>query len=140
MLKQNLYIRTFAVLTSILVLITSVGVNVNLHLCQDQIKSANFLGHAEGCSEAEVVCEITLATTNPSIERTPCCKNLQIFGKTTFEQVHQITIELQNFFLLDLPNLHSQAKYILTDFSEGIIAFHPPPEEDMLILYQQFLI
>ena len=86
-IRKQKHIRIFAFVCAMLVAFSSIGVNVHVHVCQNSIKAASLLGTAEGCSDLEVPTKCFEHKDNSEnrIDREPCCKNLQIFNKSSFE-------------------------------------------------------
>ena len=123
------------------ILTGTVGVFVDFHICQDSIKSFNFLGQADKCSnlETEVFPQKSSA---PQIEKKQCCSNLSLYSTASFETDNSVSHSVQI-----APTPFSLSSMITTAKTSSIekrwdIPPHPliRQHNDLVITYQNFLI
>lgn len=131
---------TSAILAS-LVLIASIGVTVNLHLCGGKIQSFAVFAKAEPCKDVKKPCH----GTEHHSKRNGCCeeKSIVLKGKETSAEVKTSVIITPSFNLISviLPVL-----YFINEL-DGFVTipayalYKPPlPERDITIRIQSFLI
>ncbi|MBI1767151.1 MAG: hypothetical protein HYR67_02110 [Bacteroidetes bacterium] len=123
-----------------LVLIASIGVTVNLHLCAGQVQSIAVFVKAQPCKEMQKPCH----GTERHAKKNGCCeeKSILLKGKETTAEVKAATQITPSFNLIAviLPVLYS---IDLDSFvAAPRYAHYKPPliERDITILAQSFLI
>lgn len=87
---RPLVLKSFAVLMSLLVLLSSTGIGLREHSCQVRGKSVSLstFGGAKGCKACKVKHTHRVSSfsgTQSYLDKTPCCKE-----KTTFERVEVV--------------------------------------------------
>lgn len=134
-------------------LISSIGVSVDVHYCQGQIKSVAFFGKAKSCHDNKVkqTCHHSKMARsnendkkNDSNKKDDCCHN----DKHTFEKSN---VDAPNPEFSNLTN--TQLKFVATYFVTLSERYHnkivqnnyreyKPPlvERDILVFYQVFRI
>ena len=124
-----------------LVLIASIGVTVNLHLCAGQIQSAALFVKAQPCKDVQKPCH----GTEHHSKKQGCCeeKSIVVKGKETTAEVKVATSISPSFNLIAviLPVLYS---IINTDsvVATPRYAHYKPPliQRDITVFVQSFLI
>ena len=123
-----------------LVLMVSIGVPVNLHLCAGQVQSFAFFVKAQPCNETKNPCH----DTGPYASKNRCCKEKTIVLKGK-ESVAEIKIPT------GIPPLHLitvlfPALYRVIDLDSSVATrrdalYKPPrPDRDITVLAHSFLI
>ncbi len=133
------------------ILILSSNVSVNLHFCQNSVKSFSFVGDAPNCHEimakktscsAKKACKKTCSAPSSNLNK-PCCTNKDV----QFE----LDADLPHFEISDIGFSVDQhifiAPIIAYNFNfvkpvEALVFQHyrpPPLVNEHIVLYQQFL-
>jgi hypothetical protein len=125
-----------------LVLITSIGVTVNLHLCGGNVQSIALFVKARPCKmEMPKPCHGSKTQT----KRTGCCEEESILlkGKETTAELKTVTELTPSFNLISviLPVLYSINEVDSFSTSPGYAHYKPPLiERDITVFVQSFLI
>jgi hypothetical protein len=123
-----------------LVLLASIGVNVNLHMCGGKVKSSAVFGKAAGCPPSTMSCHRTSHSTENG-----CCqeKNIVLKGKVSSAEVRTSLELTPSHYLVAviLPVLY----FIHGGNSSAApaqFANYKPPllQRDISVLVQSFLI
>lgn len=85
----------FSVLFSFFVLISSVGISIDAHFCQDEIKSIGILQQADVCCVDEGSAN-TPTCLDYSICQKSCCQNINQFLKSNYEFAGQNFVTFLN--------------------------------------------
>ena len=131
-----------AVFLASLVLIASIGVTVNLHLCGGNLQSIALFVKAQPCKmEMPKSCHESKAKT----KRTGCCEEESILlkGKETTAELKTVTELTPSFNLISviLPVLYSIIEVDSYSASPRYAQYKPPiVERDITIFVQSFLI
>jgi len=127
------------------VLFTSTGFAIDMHYCQNELKSVSFFGEAESCHSEAIKSECpNHKGMMMEQEDDDCCHNETIlvesdndllsmdFADLSTHQVHFIVAYVHHFIapIVVAPTI---AKHF-------ILAEPPPPERDFQVLFQSFLI
>lgn len=136
-------IRSIAtVILASLVLIASIGVTVNLHLCGGHVQSIALFVKAQPCKmEMPKPCHGNKNQT----KRNGCCEeeSLLLKGKETTAELKTVTELTPSFNLLGviLPVLYSIIEIDSSDVSPRYAHYKPPlVERDITLFVQSFLI
>ena len=124
-----------------IVLITSIGVTINLHLCAGEIQSAALFVKPEPCKSVQKPCH----GTERHSKKNGCCeeKSLIVKGKDTTAEVKVPTQVPVSYHLISviLPVLYS-----ITDLESSVstpryVHYKPPTTgKDITVLAHSFLI
>lgn len=76
--------RVFALTMSMVILIGSIGISADFHICQDTVKSFSFFGEAEKCSDMEYA-SFCKKTDNTEVSRKKCCSNESVYSQASFQ-------------------------------------------------------
>ena len=136
------FIRPIAsVFLASLVLIASMGVTVNLHLCAGKVQSVALFTKAQPCKDRQKTCH----GTEHHSKRKGCCeeKSIVLKGKETTAEVKAATQINPSFNLIAviLPVLYSIIE-VDSSIATPRYAHYKPPliERDITVLVQSFLI
>lgn len=122
-----------------LVLIASIGVTVNLHLCAGEVQSFALFVKAQPCKETQKTCH----GVEHHSKRNGCCEeeSIVVKGKETNAEV-KITTQLTPSF--DLINAIAPVLYAIIEvdsFTPKYTLYKPPLiEHDITLFVQSFLI
>lgn len=131
-----------AVFLASLVLIASIGVTVNLHICGGSVQSIALFVKAQPCKmDMPKSCHGSKAQT----KRTGCCEEETILlkGKETTAELNTVTELTPSFNLISviLPVLYSINEVDSFSASPRYAHYKPPlVERDITVLVQSFLI
>ena len=83
--------RIIALILAFLVLVTSAGFSLDIHYCQDRVKTWSIFGSAKGCSGVERQAQLcdhksSLADQKGSLSRKKCCENRHYIFQSHQEQ------------------------------------------------------
>ncbi len=145
--------RFFALSMAILMFFTSVGFVLDMHYCQGQLKSINFLGKAKNCHEMaasmkgcphhQQLAEQTNASAC-SMGQKGCCEN-----KISHVQSQQDQELASSEFVLSKPLQQFVMAYVFTFFAEILLekristfeTYIPPLiSRDIYVLFESFLL
>jgi hypothetical protein len=135
------YIRqASAAIVASLILISTIGVNLELHVCNNTVKDYSFIGNAEACGEMEAQC--TTESLPIGINKAPCCTNENIYSPSVFYSNTSLIQEKTNVEFIVPFALETKTFLVkLTQTSNYLL--RPPPDlngPDANILHQSFLI
>jgi len=127
------------------VLFTSTGFSMDMHYCQNELKSVSFFGEAESCHSAKMGTECPNHKAMSSMQdEDDCCHNETIlvesdndmvamdFADLTTHQVHFIVAYVHHFITPIVAPQTTEHYFFLAE--------PPPPERDFQVLFQSFLI
>lgn len=136
-----MHIRFSAAVLSLLILISSIGIAVDIHRCGDQVVSIGLFADAAECQGA---CESfnDIQFEGLSISKASCCSESQLYDKLETEATSQPEMLLTKVAFESFTMVENA---ILRSFWIKKAPWHnpqnaPPPEEDLNIYYQVFLI
>ncbi len=134
-----------AFMLAIVVLFTSTGFSIDMHYCQNELKSVAFFGEAESCHSEKMGTECpnhkSMSSTH---DEDDCCHNETIilksdndlvtmdFADLTTHQVHFVLAYVHYFIASILAPPTTELEFNLAE--------SPPPERDFQVLFQSFLI
>ena len=158
MSKINITYRLFALTMALLMFVTSVGFSIDLHICQDHVKSASLFGDAPTCYElagfknpVKKVVDDTCKDkkehqhNGTSIDKKECCHNEALNFQSNSNQVTSSTQILSNRQLQQFVIAYVAA-FIGQDLNEArtsiSFALYKPPliPRDIPVLVQSFLL
>ena len=140
--SKKIWLKVFCVSQSLLLLFSSIGLSLDIHYCQGNIKSIGVYASAEKCT-GEM--EVTKCSnhSDDGISRTPCCSNEQFFYQTGNADNTPNFIDTQIIPIVTIRQGDNDAQ---TDvfFKENVLTYNgsDPPlvVQDLNILYDTFLI
>ena len=138
---MNLIRPIASVILASLVLIASIGVTVNLHLCGGQVQSIALFTKAQPCKDAQNPCH----GPQHHSKQKGCCEEESILlkGKETNAEVRTATQITPSFNLIAviLPVLYSIIE-VDSFVATPLYAHYKPPliDRDITVLVQSFLI
>jgi hypothetical protein len=127
---------------SIAILLGTVGVSADFHICQGKIKTFSFLGQAEQCSkmESSVTCE---KSNQMQVHKKKCCSNSTIYGATSF-QAEVNAIVTSPLATVQPHYLNKPITHVAIILPQTRWEIHTPPlirqQASLVIAYQNFLI
>lgn len=143
--------RIIAITLALLMFISSTGLSMDVHYCQDQLKGISLLGKAKSCHEAQASqsCHKKNKSCHHSAEATQtekdnCCHNESLV-------VDKIDLGVSNTQITTFQDIQFDfvaafvAVYVLNysvevDF-QSYQHYKPPlPDRDIQVLFQRFLI
>ncbi|PCJ64352.1 MAG: hypothetical protein COA58_13440 [Bacteroidetes bacterium] len=125
------------------VLFSSFGLTVNIHLCQDKMKTFSLLGEAQKCLEMtdNSICKTPNLTE--SITTKKCCSETSVQVKALTETDIVISFQTENL-VLGLNPYPRIVGDMPTGIEESTCFYRPPPDNKngriLLVLHQTFLI
>ncbi len=143
--------KTYRLITLVLataVLMSSFGFAMDMHYCQNELKSISLFGTAESCHDQKVPASTTMACHEPAEQDAPPCEDdccsqqtLQIADHDTPEiVVPSVLLPSVPFFVAFVQ------AFVLGTFRtvDTVIPHHidPPPglNKDLLVMIQSFLL
>ena len=151
-MQKKVFILPFSLLLAGIILITSVGVTFDMHLCGDKVKSISVFKKASTCNIMTTGAKVedcsTDATsksdkTTTSITERSCCSNLTIFCQNdVLEHKNLVEANAPLNFTFQIPVTSSiQATNLYTYFKNWQPLELPPLLiKDYMSLYQTFRI
>ncbi len=144
MASKGFVYRIWAGITAILVLSASVGIALDVHYCQDTVKSIGVYALAKECSM------IDSQVANLSIEKCrehnsemseSCCHNESFFNKITTEASSQVYKNQKQDSKFIVP-IWRFSKLKLSDHQYTFVGLqqHVPLSKNRQVLFQSFLI
>ncbi len=155
--KINITYRLFAMTMALLMFVTSVGFSIDLHVCQDKVKSASLFGDAPTCYElagyknpVKEVDEIHQKSKQhqhdgTSIDKKECCHNETLhFQSNSNQNVSSTQIlstrQLQQFVIAFVTNFVANDLKIEREIT-AFDSYKPPLiPRDIHVLVQSFLL
>lgn len=128
--------KTFSVLLSLLILLSSLNFKLNAHYCGQRLVDIALFGEAEACP-------MSFESASSSKEA-PCCKNRDIliegedylssksFDKQKVNNFEFLLVDLQ--YPLELLSIQANAVHFVEQYIPPLI------EQDILLVVQSFLI
>ena len=136
--------RAFALFIGLLVLIGSVGISADFHICQNKIKSVCFFGDAKKCSSLEVDFVCKTNDSKPKVEKKKCCSNESIYSTASFQSEVSSVVCQNPIFKKHVPLAKGSSlmKKPLCSWTDYKIPEPPLIEirESLEVAYQSFLI
>ena len=135
--------KTVALLLCSIVLFSSFGFTLNMHLCQGKVKTISFIGEAQKCIEMKES-DICDSKNNPvSLTKKKCCSDASIKAESSTQNIPVITNQVQNL-VLGINPYEKLVATIIPKIKSDIFNYKPPPDEQtgrvLLVLHQTFLI
>ena len=145
-------IKISAILLTILMLVSSISISIDVHYCQNELKSISLFGKAKSCHDSKVkqTCHHSTKTSSNKkvglnkVQKDNCCHNDRI----TFEK-SDIKAPSSEFIHLNTFHLKFIASFIVSFFethTNNIVQnkyreYKPPLfQSDILVSYQVFRI
>ncbi len=142
-LEKSKYARTVAILLSSLVLFSSFGLTLNMHLCQGKVKTISLLGEAKKCIGMDEGSTCKTDESPVSITKKKCCSDASFKPETSSQNILVVNSQVDYLVL----GINPYAKLIpasTPEIDSDINLYTPPPEEHrgrtLLVLHQIFLI
>lgn len=143
-MKSNIY-RMMSFGLAVLVLFTSFDYSVEMHFCQDNLKSFSLFGHAEKCYKGEPAnqgCIHSSEQQQSQISKKPCCSDKTLHAKLYQNQVasNQTSFPQSTFNLIAIvPHLTIMSAQHTWQYHQYKWHFKTPsPPTDLLSLLQVF--
>ena len=140
--------KVLHIFLALLVFISTIGVTVNRHYCQQQLRSTGLWWIPMSCHESAIADDklpsCPFHAQKPDSEKRKCCSEESDYKKIEIEQDFVVSKVLS-----DLPIILLSFDFFTSDSREftvleneyDIYCFHPPPERvARRVLYQIFLI
>ncbi len=147
----SLIYRFFAISMAVLMFITSVGFVLDMHYCQGQLKSVNFIGKAQNCHEMAAsmkACphhqQLTEQTNACSMEQKGCCENRLTHVQSQQDQelvssTFGFNNQLQQFAIAYLVAFLSED--LITRLVPAFTHYKPPLiPRNIPVLFESFLL
>jgi hypothetical protein len=119
-----------------MVLISSVGVCLDVHYCQGDVQAIGFYSDAPNCYD-EMLMVSDLETNSNSLSSS-CCKDEFIYGKVNIESKEDLKLNLDDLILASFTYVP-----VFRNFQTIYVQVQPEDDlsfKDVRVLYQQFLI
>lgn len=141
-------LRLLHIFLAALIFISTVGVTINRHYCQKQLRSTSLWSMPKSCHEVAAVddplssCPFHAKKTDK--EKRKCCSEESDYVKDETNQDiilddFSLTQPTSDFLISPFILKVSPSVYVKTDYD--IFCFHPPPKRvSRQVLYQSFLI
>ncbi len=142
MFRKSLFLKLFATFMSLLVLIGTIGIQADFHICQGNIKTFSFWGNAQKCSpmELKTACEHNFDHT---ITKKKCCNDEEMFNSTSFQTEFSARGSVNKSFEVAL-NAYVSNHVLKIAPTVATWTLPPPPligqQKSLIIAFQQYLI
>ena len=129
------------------IFISTVGVTVNRHYCQKQLRSTGLWWMPKSCHETADTndklpsCPFHVKETN--VKKRKCCSEESDYVKTETKQdfIFDDVLSKISFFKITTTSLYRIHISVFVGSDYDIYCFHPPPDRvSRIVLYQSFLI
>ncbi len=154
-MQTNHTYRFVALFMASLMLLTSVGFTLDMHYCQDQLRSTSLFGKADSCYEMAGINPVEKCSFNQmkeeqhegqSINKKDCCHNKTLHFQSDQNQEakaivdFEIASQTQQFIAAYIAVFHTPS--ILIQSNQPSFADYSPPiiSKDYSVLFQSFLI
>ncbi len=131
-----------ALALSVVFLLSTFGVSLDLHLCQGKIKTFSFLGDAQKCAEMDENTQCESPDFAEAIQKKKCCSDANIYAQASFQTDILTHFEVKNFDFVVVPYPIQAVSLCKAEVSDTWM--YPPPndcgKQSILILHQTFLI
>lgn len=137
--RKSMFLKLLATYMSLLVLLGTVGIQADFHVCQGNIKAFSLWGDAQKCSPLELN---EACTHDHTVAKTKCCNDKEVFSSTTFQtDIAPYGIIKTSFEAL----LYSNVSPILVKTAPKTTNLALPPpliplQKSLIIAFQQFII
>ena len=135
--------KTVALLLCSIVLLSSFGLTLNMHLCQGKVKTISFLGEAQKCVEMNEMDHCKIESKSVSFTKKKCCSDASVKAETSTQNIPVINNQVENLVL----GINPYVKLIPTSvpgIESDVFHYNPPPDKHsgrvLLELHQTFLI
>ena len=139
---KKFFLKYTSLLMSIAILLGTIGISADFHICQGKVKTFSFFSSAEQCSEMES--RLTCKTSNKKqVDKKKCCSNESVYGATSFETNIDLKSDYQTIKInTQYPN--SSINTVAAVSKQNGWEIHNPPfirqQGSLIIAYQTFLI
>ena len=122
-------------------LLSSTGVSVDFHVCQNKIKSFSIFGEAKKCSAMEKSNSCSSQPQDHAVSKTKCCTNTSIHKSATLDTDIQVpkSTKTTSDTILASEQCYTALSYQVTPH-----IINPPPvkhrSQDVIVANQVFLI
>ena len=151
-MTRSLSHRTAAISMALLMMLSSTGFSMDVHYCQDQLKSVSLFGKAKSCHEKQSTpaCHQTKKSCHQEedgiseADKDNCCHNeAVVIEKSDLDGTATQIATLQDIhldFVAALIVVYVFNYDVQVDY-QSYVQYKPPlPDRDVQILYQTFLI
>ena len=140
---NSTYAKTVAILLCSIVLFSSFGLTLNMHLCQGKVKTISLLGEAQKCIGMDEG-DICMTDNSPtSFTKKKCCSDASFKPETTDQNILVESSRVHHLVL----GVNPYEKLVPTSnpiLESNIVRYIPPPDDNagrtLLVLHQTFLI
>ena len=145
MLLHSRIIRLFSVTLALNILMVTIGVALDFHICHGEIKSIGVFEKANVCSNmgTNSSCDSTKESNENGLSQESCCRNEQVLCSVNIESSVRVYAEnvSQDIVGFDLIIFPFRKTITIDKYTKAIPLLRPPPiEKDISILFQTFLI
>jgi hypothetical protein len=152
-IMQKIY-RRIALVLAFLIFCTSTGFSIDMHFCQDQLKSISFIGKAKSCHDLSANATIKKCPHHQkmmkqdegcSTDGKNCCSNKTFYFQANKDQQFQSAVVIENkqlekFDITSVPSFQFDKFGIVSD-SAPYSHYKPPLIlKDIPVLIQSFLL
>lgn len=126
------------------ILISSFGIFISLHICQDKVQSIGVFHEASACTMEGCVSESVPSGSNHKLFKKSCCETIQCFFQQDIQSFENQTVTLSGKFqsaalVSDVQSMTAQRFCA----NPGLLLKNsdpPLPERDLVLLFGTFLI
>lgn len=145
-MKVRLHHRIFSLTMAFLLFVSTMGISMDVHYCQDTAQNVAFFKTAKNCYDKvpdinKRPCQLTKSQME-SIKKKPCCHNDGDYFKADLEaisQVHDIDVNFSSAVIVQ-PVLLIEG-IVFQKTKAHLLDYKPPlVSKDILTHFQQFLI
>ena len=154
MQQLNPTYRIFSLSLAILVFFSSVGLTIDMHYCQGELKSVSFVGKAKSCHNTQLSSTVKMCPHHQkmmdngkevSAEQNDCCKNNTVRFQSDDDKnlvlsdmiMHNVTL---NFVVAFVATLYSDNIHSMNGSSIFKVYHSPLISRDIYVLYETFII
>jgi len=143
-MKINVLHKVYWVALATLVLVSSIGLSIDMHFCKGEFKSFSFVGEAKQCHTAKITCPHHAKMELEKKSDNSCCSNQTLeVEEIDFDYYAQETVQIEDFQVSSNP-IHTQVfvlnqpqKASLSTFLENQVLL---PSKDIYVQLGRFLI
>lgn len=145
MFRAKLSLKLMSLILSGIVLMGSVGVSIDFHICQGKIKTFSFFGDAKTCSVLETKTVCHFSDKGEAFQRKKCCSNESVYGSVSMQTDLHSDLSNQEIVKNHIQHCVTNShiiKVFLQPFSLWEITKPPGSKlkSSINIVYQTFLI
>ena len=134
--------RALALTMSILILIGTIGISADFHICQGKVKTFSFFGQAEKCTDMESQIHCT-KSTEKQVSKKKCCTNETLYSTASFQSEKGVISTSQTVFIAPhypIKNTNLVASNLQVNKWQVPLPPLIRQQNSLVIAYQNFLI